>query len=225
MREEERVRIPREDLLLAVAPRLEVDVGRRRRRHDVDARALTDAGRVADERDARRGIEVRHVMRRVTWGVLHLDLAARPPTAFLLPRRREGAPPVRASRLPTGAPCPPYRAVPRSRAASRDRPGAARRGRARSLRCGDAARGSNRRRRSDRGGYASPGSGARRRSGCPSSQCRRQRRDRRRRPGIDERDSRRPVQDPRRDDLRTPEEIEIDVVEAGGEYGTHVIAD
>jgi hypothetical protein len=46
---------------------------------------------------------------------------------------------------------------------------------------------------------------------------RRQRGDRRRRTGIDERDAGRPMQDPRRDDLGPPEEVEIDVIEARGE--------
>ena len=59
VRQEERVGIPRQDAVGARAPGLEIDVGRRRRRHDVRPVAAPDARGVADERDAARWIEVR----------------------------------------------------------------------------------------------------------------------------------------------------------------------
>ena len=88
VREEQRVRIPREDLLLARAPGLEVDVGRRRRGHHVGAGAAADARGVADERDARRRVEIRDVMGRVTGRVLDLRSRARRSSASRRPRRR-----------------------------------------------------------------------------------------------------------------------------------------
>ena len=76
VREEEQIGIPREDAIGARAPRLEIDVGRRRRRqHQTPARPA-DAGRIADEREPRRRQEVADVMRRVARRLGRLDRVA-----------------------------------------------------------------------------------------------------------------------------------------------------
>ena len=222
VREEQRVGIPREDLLLAVAPGLDVDVGRRRGRHHVGARAAADARRVADERDARRGIEVRDVMRRVPRRVRHLDLASG--------HRQRLAPFDDRSRAAgTGFTSPHNRsmfcAVEPSRAGQQLRGiDEVRRAAPCTITsmCGMLLENGPDRAGSDRGGCASPGSGARRRTGCPSSSARTSASSSVvAGPGSTSATPAAAVQDRRRDDLGTAEEVEIDVVEAGGKDGHH----
>ena len=219
VREEQRVRIPREDLLLARAPRLEVDVGRRGRGHHVAAGAAADARGVADERHARRRVEIRDVMGRVTGRVLDLRSRARRPSASRRPRptrrclHRHGlhvAPqPIHVLRVePSGA----------GQELRPDRPGAARRGRGRRRRCAGCF------------SRIDPTDPEWSRWMCVTRICRTSSKRmplrvsadvscamRGRRPRVDERDAGGAVQDRRRDDLRPAEEVEVDVVEAGGE--------
>ena len=114
-----------------VPPGLQVDVGRRRRRqHDAPARAA-DAGRVADERDRRRAAEVAHMVRRVAWRPGRLELVADDLERVVLAEHAQRDRRARPGPRPTGDPCPRRTVATRSRAASTDRPDAARRVRAR----------------------------------------------------------------------------------------------
>src|SRR5687767_4960446 len=76
MGQEQGVWIPLEDSRFAVAPSLQIDVGRRGRRHHVLPAATPDSGGVAHERNAARRVEVADVMGGVPGRVGHLE---RPP--------------------------------------------------------------------------------------------------------------------------------------------------
>ena len=58
MREKKRFGVPTFDRSKACGPRVEIDVGRRRRRKHVGPSPEADAGRVADERDSRIAAEI-----------------------------------------------------------------------------------------------------------------------------------------------------------------------
>ncbi len=73
---EQRFGPPAGDRCEAGAPQIEIDVGRRCRRHDRSAGDHPDAGRVADKREPGVGAEVAHMMRRVARCVRHLEVAA-----------------------------------------------------------------------------------------------------------------------------------------------------
>src|SRR6478752_10413846 len=62
MRQEERVRIPRQNKVRALTPGLQIDVGRGRRGQNIVALAAPYAGGVAHERDAAPAVEVAHVV-------------------------------------------------------------------------------------------------------------------------------------------------------------------
>ena len=122
----------------ARAPCVEVDVGRRRRRHHVDARPAADSCGVADEGDARGDIEIADMMLTRVRACTRPAARAQRPTASR-PRRADcrsvrgtGGP------RPTADPCPDRTAVRRWPGASSDRPGAARLAHGRRPRCGDA---------------------------------------------------------------------------------------
>ena len=87
VRQKQRVRLPRQDAVGADAPGLEIDIGRRRRRQDVRPGAASDPGRVADEGDAARSIEVADVVRCVPGRLRDLELS---PTDQSAVRRRAG---------------------------------------------------------------------------------------------------------------------------------------
>src|SRR5829696_1428061 len=70
----ERPRGPALDHAERAIPRLDVDVGRRRRRHHVARRRDPDAGDVADERGAGRLVQVAHVMPGVARRVLDAEV-------------------------------------------------------------------------------------------------------------------------------------------------------
>ena len=76
MREEERLRLPRQNPLGTGVPGVEIDVGRRRRRKDVRPRSSTDAGSIADECNPAGGVEVADVVRGVPGGIPNLQFAA-----------------------------------------------------------------------------------------------------------------------------------------------------
>ena len=217
VREEERVRIPREDLLLAHAPRLEVDVGRRRRRHHVAARAAADAGGVADERDARRRVEVRDVMRRVPGRVLDFHfapdhrqrLASFDHLQMLRRHRLHVAPqPIHVLRVePPGAGQELRRIGQVRRAAAVDD----------DLDVRVALDNGPHRARVIQVDVRHEDLAHVLEDDALAGQRRGELRNRRRRPRVDERDAGGAVQDRRGDDLRTAEEVEVDVVEPCGE--------
>src|SRR4029079_4764254 len=62
VREEQCVGFPAEEAILARAPGVQIDIGRRRWWHDVVASGSADAGGVADKCHAAGGIKVRHVV-------------------------------------------------------------------------------------------------------------------------------------------------------------------
>ena len=144
--QEKRVGIPRQDAVGAHPPGLEIDVRRRRRRHDVRPVAAPDAGRVADKRHAARAIEVSHVVRRVPRRLRHLELAPAGRQPLVAVQRRDACRRHGQRRRPTAGPCPRRRAGWRWPSASTDRSGAARRARGRTPR----SRGSACRERSGR---------------------------------------------------------------------------
>src|SRR4051812_18851256 len=76
MSQEQRVRIPREDSILARVPGFQIDIGRRCGRQDVIAIRSTDARSVADKRDPARRIEIRDVMRCMARRVRDVQIAA-----------------------------------------------------------------------------------------------------------------------------------------------------
>ena len=151
----------------AVPPRLDVDVGRRRRRQHVAA-VDADARRVADERHAARRVEIADVMRRMARrvGDLERPAAGVDPLAALSATSDVRAAPARTR--PTADPCRRRTAAWRCRAASSDRPCAARRARGRTPDVRMLRARSCRWRRRDRGGCASAGCGGRRPSGSPA---------------------------------------------------------
>ena len=217
MRQEQRVGIPAENLRLALAPLLEIDVGRRRRRHDVLPRPAPDPGRVADEGDARGRLEVADVMRGMSRGVGDLQ---RPPPAAIV--------------------SPPFNSRSRSRGTARNSPHsrsmswpyrrvALESSLVGSARCVAPRSWTN----TSIAGFSLtsvPVHPAWSRWMCVSRiwrtsairdtaalQRRTERRQARRRSGIDQRHAARPMEHGRRDDVRVAEKVEVDVVDACGE--------
>ena len=177
-----------------------------------------DAGRVADERDAGVGAEVADVVRGVPGRVGDLEVAAAaadPLAALQDDQRVRGTGGTR----PTADPSRRRTAASRSPAASPDRPCAARPSRARRR----AAPGFSRTQRA--GGARVIEMNVReqdrahdRAIAMPAPLERgAQRRQRARRPGIDERHAARTVEDDGRDDARHAEEVEVEIRQAGRE--------
>ena len=113
--------VPAADPREAETPRLEVDVRRRRGRHDDAFGVKPNARRVSNERHSGVGAEVADVVRCVPRRVRDVEAAAAGLDALIASQRRSGDRRAPAGTRPRGDPCRRPIAAWRSRSASTDR--------------------------------------------------------------------------------------------------------